>query len=168
MQCPYCGHDNDKVVDSRASEGGRVTRRRRECLDCTRRYTTYERLEETLRVAVIKKDGSRVPYDREKLVTGLQRACYKRPVMEAQIRQIVESTEEELFRAFEKEVPARFIGDTVSGYLRNVDQVAYIRFASVYRNFQDVGEFINEASEVKDTPVVGPEQRPLFDETPDE
>ena len=168
MQCPYCGHDNDKVVDSRSSEGGRVTRRRRECLDCVRRYTTYERLEETLRVAVIKKDGSRVPYEREKLVTGLQRACYKRPVTEAQIRQIVEATEEDLFRAFEKEVPARFIGDSVSGHLRNVDQVAYIRFASVYRNFQDLGEFINEASEVKDTPIIGPEQRPLFDETPDE
>jgi len=143
MQCPACGHDDDKVVDSRSSEGGRVIRRRRECLACGRRYTTYERVEETLRLMVIKKDGSRVPYNREKLILGLQRACYKRPVADSQIRQIVEATEEEIFRRFEKEVPARFIGDTVSGYLRNVDQVAYIRFASVYRNFQDVGEFIH-------------------------
>ena len=164
MQCPYCGRDNDKVVDSRSSEGGRVTRRRRECLECARRYTTYERLEETLRMTVVKKDGSRVPYEREKLVTGLQRACYKRPVMEAEIRRIIEATEEDIFQEFEKEVPARFIGDAVSGYLRAVDQVAYIRFASVYRNFQDVGEFINEASEVKDEPIIGPEQRPLFDD----
>ncbi len=164
MQCPSCGNDDDKVVDSRSSEGGRVIRRRRECLSCSRRYTTYERLEETLRLMVIKKDGSRVPYDREKLIMGLQRSCYKRPVGDAQIRQIVEAAEEEIFRSFEKEVPARFIGDLVSGHLRGVDKVAYIRFASVYRDFQDVGEFINEASEVIDTPVVGPDQHDLFEE----
>ena len=164
MQCPSCGQDNDKVVDSRSSEGGRVVRRRRECLACGRRYTTYERLEEILRMTVVKKDGSRVPYDREKLILGLQRACYKRPVADAQIRQIVEATEEEIFRRYAKEVPARFIGDLVCGHLRGVDKVAYIRFASVYRDFQDVGEFINEASEVRNTPVVGPEQQDLFDE----
>jgi len=163
MQCPACGHDDDKVVDSRSSEGGRVIRRRRECLACGRRYTTYERVEETLRLMVIKKDDSRVPYNREKLILGLQRACYKRPVADSQIRRIVEATEEEIFRRFEKEVPARFIGDLVCGHLRGVDKVAYIRFASVYRDFQDVGEFINEASEVKDTPVVGPDQQDLFD-----
>jgi transcriptional repressor NrdR len=162
MQCPFCGQDDDRVVDSRSSEGGRVTRRRRECLVCKRRYTTYERLEETLRMTVIKKDGSRVPYEREKLILGLQRACYKRPVTEANIRGIVEAAEEEIFRNFEKEVPARFIGDIVSRGLRDVDKVAYIRFASVYRDFQDVGEFINEASEVKDAPSVGPEQGELF------
>jgi len=163
MQCPSCGHDDDKVVDSRSSEGGRVIRRRRECLACGRRYTTYERLEEALRMTVVKKDGSRVPYEREKLILGLQRACYKRPVSELRIRQIVEATEEEVFRRYEKEVPARFIGDLVCGHLRGVDKVAYIRFASVYRNFQDVGEFINEASEVKDTPVIGPDQHGLFE-----
>ena len=164
MQCPSCGNDDDKVVDSRSSEGGRVVRRRRECLACGRRYTTYERLEETLRLSVIKKDGTRVPYDRDKLILGLQRACYKRPVADTQIRRIVEATEEEIFRRFEKEVPALFIGDLVCGHLRGVDKVAYIRFASVYRDFQDVGEFINEASEVKDTPVVGPDQQGLFEE----
>ena len=163
MQCPFCGQDDDRVVDSRSSEGGRVTRRRRECLVCKRRYTTYERLEETLRMTVIKKDGSRVPYDREKLIRGLQRACYKRPVTESQIRQIVEATEEELIKSYDKEVPARFIGDVVSSRLRSVDKVSYIRFASVYRDFRDIGEFIDEASEVRDTPVVGPEQRDLFE-----
>lgn len=164
MQCPACGNDDDKVVDSRSSEGGRVIRRRRECLSCSRRYTTYERVEETLRLSVIKKDGSRVPYDRQKLILGLQRSCYKRPVADSQIRQIVEAAEEEIFRRFDKEVPARFIGDLVCGHLRAVDKVAYIRFASVYRDFQDVGEFINEASEVKDTPVIGPDQKGLFEE----
>jgi len=164
MQCPFCGQDDDKVVDSRSSEGGRVVRRRRECLACRRRYTTYERAEETLRLTVVKKDGSRVPYERQKVITGLQRACYKRPITDQQIRQIVETTEEAMFRRFEKEVPSRFIGDVASAALRDVDKIAYVRFASVYRDFDDVGELIDEASEVRNAPVVGPDQRPLFDE----
>ena len=163
MQCPFCGKDNDKVVDSRASEGGRAVRRRRQCLNCRKRFTTYERPEENLRLTVIKKDQSRVPYEREKVIAGLQKACYKRPVTDEQIRQIVEATEEDIFRNFERAVPSTFIGDAVGDHLRRVDQIAYVRFASVYRNFADVGELIDEAREVKESPGVGPEQKELFD-----
>ena len=162
MQCPFCGQDSDRVVDSRGSDGGKSVRRRRECGACSRRFTTYERAEEALRLSVIKKDGSRVPYDREKLIVGLQKACYKRPVTEQQIRGIIEATEEDIFKQCDKDVPSRFLGDVVSGYLRKVDKIAYVRFASVYRNFADVGELIDEAREVKNIPVVGPEQRDLF------
>lgn len=162
MQCPFCGQDSDRVVDSRGSDGGKSIRRRRECSACSRRFTTYERAEEALRLSVIKKDGSRVPYDREKLIAGLQKACYKRPVTEQQIRDIIEATEEDIFKQCDKDVPSRFLGDVVSGYLRKVDKIAYVRFASVYRNFADVGELIDEAREIKNIPVVGPEQRDLF------
>lgn len=164
MQCPFCGQDNDKVVDSRSSEGGRVVRRRRQCLACNRRYTTYERPEEAIRLTVLKKDGSREPYDRQKIIAGLQKACSKRPVTNEQLRAIVEATEEDIFRQFGKEVPSGFIGDAVSTHLRDVDKIAYVRFASVYRQFADVGELIEEAREVEDLPVVGPEQAGLFDE----
>jgi len=150
------------VVDSRSSEGGRVVRRRRECLECRRRFTTYERVEEAVRITVIKRDGSREPYDRQKLTTGLERACSKRPITSDQFRHIVEATEEEIFRNYEKEVPSRAIGDAVAGRLREVDKIAYVRFSSVYRQFADVGELIEEAKEVRDLPVVGPEQRKLF------
>ena len=164
MQCPFCGQDNDRVVDSRSSEGGKVVRRRRECGSCKRRFTTYERAEEALRLTVIKKDGSRQPYDRQKLISGLGKACYKRPVTDQQIRAIVEATEEDIFRHCEKDVPSSFIGDVVSAHLRAVDKVAYMRFASVYRQFADVGELIEEATEVKDIPTVGLEQRELFED----
>src|ERR1044072_1855148 len=123
MQCPICGHDNDKVVDSRSSEGGRVVRRRRECLACTRRFTTYERPEENVRLTVIKKDGSRRTYQREKIMAGLQKACYKRPVTDEQIRLIVEATEEEIFRQYDRDVPSSFIGDAVSRNLKVVDKI---------------------------------------------
>ena len=162
MQCPFCGQDNDKVVDSRSSEGGRIIRRRRHCLACGKRYTTYERPEETIRLSVVKKDGSREPYDRQKVILGLQKACYKRPITDEQIRQIVEATEEEIFRSFDKELPSSFIGDSLSVRLRAIDKIAYVRFASVYRNFADVGELIDEAREAKDAPVVGPDQGDLF------
>jgi len=162
MECPFCGQDNDKVVDSRSSEGGKVVRRRRACLACGRRYTTYERPEEGLHLTMIKKDGSREPYDRQKVITGLQKACYKRPVTDAQIRQIVEAMEEEVFRRYDKEVPSSFVGDIVSSRLRDVDKIAYVRFASVYRQFADVGELIQEAQEAKNAPRIGPEQKDLF------
>jgi transcriptional repressor NrdR len=163
MQCPFCGQDNDKVVDSRSSEAGRVVRRRRHCLSCNRRFTTYERPEEHIRLTVIKKDGSRVPYDRQKVIEGLRKACYKRPVTDEQIRQIVDATEEEVFRSFEREVPSSFIGDAASRQLRDVDQIAYVRFASVYRNFKDVGELLDEAREIDELPRPAPGQRDLFD-----
>ena len=162
MQCPFCGQNNDKVVDSRSSEGGRAVRRRRECLACSRRFTTYERPEQVIRLTVTKKDNTRVPYDRQKIITGLEKACYKRPVTPEQIRRIVDAAEEEIFRHFDREVPSSFIGDVVSGCLKAVDKIAYVRFASVYREFADVGELIDEAEVVKDAPVVGPEQKDLF------
>ena len=164
MQCPFCGQDNDKVVDSRSSEGGCAVRRRRECLACGRRYTTYERAEEALRITVIKKDGSREPYDRRKIIAGLQKACYKRPVVDEDIRRIVEMAEEDIFRSYDKEVPSDFIGDVVSERLRGIDKIAYVRFASVYRQFTDVGELIHEAQQISDAPHVGPEQRKLFED----
>ena len=163
MQCPFCGLDDDKVIDSRSSEGGRVVRRRRECLECSRRFTTYERVEEVLRLSVIKKDGSREPYQREKMISGLEKACYKRPVSSEQIRQTVESAEEQVFKNFDKEVPSRFLGDALGAKLRELDKIAYIRFASVYREFTDVGELISEAQDVKSDPIIGPEQKDLFD-----
>jgi len=164
MQCPFCGQDNDKVVDSRSSEGGRVVRRRRECRNCHKRYTTYERLEETIRIMVVKKDGSREAYSRQKVITALQKACYKRAVTDDQIRKLVESVEEDIFRNFDKEVPSSFIGDRLCAGLQEVDKIAYVRFASVYRDFADVGELIDEAQEVKDAFVAGPEQKSLFEQ----
>jgi transcriptional repressor NrdR len=163
MQCPFCGHDNDKVVDSRSSEGGKTVRRRRQCLACHRRFTTYERPEEALRLTVLKKDGTREPYERGKLIAGLEKACSKRPVGGEQLRAIVEAVEEDIYRHFEREVPSTFIGDTVSRQLRGVDKIAYVRFASVYRNFGDLGELIQEATEVNRAAPVGKDQKPLFE-----
>ncbi len=163
MQCPFCGQDNDKVVDSRSSEGGRTVRRRRQCLSCQRRFTTYERPEEALRLTVIKKDGSRESYERQKVIAGLEKACSKRQVTGEQIRQIVEAAEEDIFRHYDREVPSSFIGDTISRHLREVDKIAYVRFASVYRNFGDIGELIEEAKEVNRLPTVSKEQKELFE-----
>jgi transcriptional repressor NrdR len=144
MKCPFCKEDRDKVVDSRSSDGGRIIRRRRQCLK--KRFTTYEKIGESSKLYVIKKDNSRVPYDRDKIVTGLQKACYKRPVSAEQIQRIADRIEESIFRSFDKEVPWAFIGESVMKELRKVDKVAYIRFASVYREFRDAGELIDEVS----------------------
>ncbi|HUU23367.1 MAG TPA: transcriptional regulator NrdR [Phycisphaerae bacterium] len=162
MQCPFCGQDNDKVVDSRSSEGGRAIRRRRQCLACGRRFTTYEYPEEGIRLKVIKKSGAIEMYEREKVIVGLQKACYKRPVSDPQIRGVVEQIEEELLQRFDKEVPSSVIGDLVMAQLQKLDKVAYVRFASVYRRFADVGELIEDAREVEKAPSPGPEQRKLF------
>lgn len=148
MRCPFCKEDRDKVIDSRSSDSGRVIRRRRECLVCGRRFTTYEKMSESFKLSVVKKDNSRVPYDRDKLVLGLRKACYKRPVSAEQIREIADRVEQELFRNFDREVASSFIGDCVIRRLREVDKVAYIRFASVYRDFKDAGELIKEVSQV--------------------
>ena len=166
MQCPFCGKDNDKVVDSRSSEGGKTVRRRRQCLVCHRRFTTYERPEEGLRLTVIKKDGAREPYERGKLIAGLEKACSKRPVGGQKLRAIVEAVEEDIYRQFEREVPSSFIGDAVIRHLCEVDKIAYVRFASVYRNFQDIGELIEEATEVDRASPAGKEQKPLFEPPP--
>ena len=142
MQCPFCRYDETKVVDSRTSQPHAI-RRRRECLECQRRFTTYEKIEESP-LRVIKKDGSRVPFDRERIRVGLEKACYKRPVSDEQIEGIINSVEQEVYQGFDREVPSREIGELVFGRLRDVDQVAFVRFASVYREFKDVNDFVEE------------------------
>jgi len=148
VRCPFCKEDRDKVVDSRSSDSGRVIRRRRQCLICKRRFTTYEKTGESFKLYVVKKDKSRVPYDRDKIIAGLQKACYKRPVSAEQIQQVADKAEEDIFRSFDKEVSSVFIGESVMKHLRTLDKVAYIRFASVYRDFKDAGELIEEVSRV--------------------
>ena len=147
MRCPFCKEDNDKVIDSRSSEGGRIIRRRRECLECSRRFTTYEKIGEASKLNVVKKDGTRVPYDRDKLIAGLQKACYKRPVSAEKMQELADRIEEEVFRNYDKEVSALFLGEQAMRFLRKVDKVAYIRFASVYREFTDAGDLLNEVSQ---------------------
>ncbi len=162
MRCPFCKEDHDKVVDSRSSDAGRVIRRRRQCLTCKKRFTTYEKIGESFKLYVVKKDNARVPYDRDKIIAGLQKACYKRPVSAEQIQQIADRAEEEIFRNFDKEVSSAFIGESVMKHLRIVDKVAYIRFASVYRDFQDAGELIDEVSQaIQEAEHIG--QPKLFD-----
>jgi transcriptional repressor NrdR len=143
MKCPFCHQDNDRVIDSRASEDGFATRRRRECLDCRRRYTTYERVEATA-IKVIKKDGSRVPFDRTKIKQGLEKACWKRPVSDAQLEALITAVEDEVGAKADTEVESRHVGELVMQHLRALDQVAYVRFASVYRRFQHVHDFVDE------------------------
>jgi len=142
--CPYCEHNDDKVIDSRASEGGKVVRRRRECLKCHKRFTTYERVEESARLVVLKKDGTHVPFNRENILRGVIAACGKRPVPEDAKLGIVEEVEEELHREFEREVPSKVIGEKVMSRLRHLDEVAYVRFASEHYQFRNVGEFVEE------------------------
>ena len=143
MKCPFCQSDNDRVVDSRTSPDGAATRRRRECLSCKRRYTTYERVEATS-VKIVKKDGVREPFDRGKIKRGLEKACWKRPVSDSQLESIIASVENDLEKNFESEVESRHLGELVMQHLREVDQVAYVRFASVYRQFQDLHDFVSE------------------------
>ncbi|HEY5504999.1 MAG TPA: transcriptional regulator NrdR [Sedimentisphaerales bacterium] len=154
MRCPFCKEEQDKVIDSRSSDGGRIIRRRRQCLACNKRFTTYEKTSESFRMYVIKKDNSRVPYDREKIVAGLQKACYKRSVSAEQVRQIADKVEEDIFKNFDKEVTSSFIGESVIKHLRDVDKVAYIRFASVYRDFKDAGDLIDEITQAISQPDV--------------
>jgi transcriptional repressor NrdR len=143
MRCPYCDADNDRVLDSRASEDGRSIRRRRMCNHCQRRFTTYERVEEST-IAVIKKGSVREPFSREKISRGLERACWKRPISSEQIRKIVSVVEAEIYQDFEDEVPSEAIGEIVMRHLVDLDQVAYVRFASVYREFKDLNDFVSE------------------------
>ena len=149
MKCPFCKCDRDRVVDSRTSQDGFVIRRRRLCEACDRRFTTYEKIERT-QPRVVKKDGSRVPFDRERIRCGLEKACYKRPVSADLIDDMVSQIETQVYEAFDREVPSQFIGEQVMERLRELDQVAYIRFASVYREFKDVSEFVAEARPMLD------------------
>jgi len=163
VRCPFCKEDNDKVVDSRSSDSGRVIRRRRQCLACERRFTTYEKTSESFKLHVVKKDKSRVPYDREKVIIGLQKACYKRPVSAEEIQLVADKAEEDVFRRFDKEVTSAFLGECIMKHLRDLDKVAYIRFASVYREFQDAGELLDEVTKaIHDTESA--EQLKLFDQ----
>ena len=143
MKCPHCQQDNDRVIDSRASEDGAAIRRRRECLDCRYRYTTYERVDRTS-IKVIKKDGVREPFDRQRLKAGLEKACWKRPISDARLEQIVTAVENDVESKFDSEVESRYLGELVMHHLRQLDQVAYVRFASVYRQFEDVQDFVDE------------------------
>jgi transcriptional repressor NrdR len=143
MRCPFCKKDNDKVIDSRSANAGATVRRRRECLACSKRFTTYEKVEE-ITLYVIKKDGRRDVFDREKIKRGLLTACKKRPVSLQTIEDIVNRIEIELYEKFDREVKSTKIGDLVMRELKAIDHVAYVRFASVYREFKDVGEFMRE------------------------
>jgi transcriptional repressor NrdR len=143
MRCPFCDHQEDKVVDSRASREGGAIRRRRECIGCHRRYTTYERVEEVLPL-VIKKDGRREPFDRLKILQGLKKACEKRPVGLSVLEEVVDRVEKKLQELGEPETSSRVIGEEVMAQLHRIDQVAYVRFASVYREFKDVTQFLDE------------------------
>ena len=143
MRCPFCQTDNDRVLDSRSSEEGYAIRRRRECMQCKRRYTTYERLEE-LAIKVVKKDGIREPFSREKIRRGLARACWKRPLSDDQIDTVVAEIESDVYANFESEIETQELGGMVMEHLGRLDQVAYVRFASVYREFKDVHDFVDE------------------------
>ncbi|MEQ8847244.1 transcriptional regulator NrdR [Botrimarina sp.] len=143
MRCPFCRRDNDRVIDSRASQDGAAIRRRRECLGCGRRYTTYERPEEAT-IKVVKRDGSRAPFEREKIQRGLERACWKRSISTRQIEATVTAIENDVFQSFETEITSAELGKLVLEHLRELDQVAFVRFASVYRKFNDARDFFEE------------------------
>ena len=143
MKCPYCGYKESKVVDSRPAEEGSSIRRRRECLSCERRFTTYETVE-SLPMVVIKKDGSRQSFDRSKVLRGMIRACEKRPVTLSQLEKIADDIEQELQSSLEREISTVDIGEMVMTRLKDVDEVAYVRFASVYRQFKDINTFMEE------------------------
>ena len=148
MRCPQCGHEEDKVVDSRPSQDGRAIRRRRECLKCSGRYTTYEYVEQSA-LTVLKSDERREPFDRNKILHGIKLACNKRPVSAKQMESMVETIEADIHASGRNEVPSAEIGEMVIAKLREVDEVAYIRFASVYRDFQDMNEFLAEMNKLR-------------------
>jgi transcriptional repressor NrdR len=147
MKCPYCNKENTRVIDSRPAEDGLSIRRRRECDECGKRFTTYEKIE-TIPLVVIKKDNTREPYDREKITSGVFRSCHKRPISVAQINELVDEVETAIYNREEKEIPSTVIGEMVMDKLRDMDAVAYVRFASVYREFKDVGTFMDELKKI--------------------
>ena len=147
MKCPFCSHLEDKVIDSRSSNEDRSVRRRRECLKCKRRFTTYEYVEETP-IMVIKKDGRREAFDRNKMISGILKACEKRPVSVEKVQAVVDKVEKELQKSFDKEVKVKDIGELVMDHLHKLDEVAYVRFASVYRQFKDINQFMKELKDL--------------------
>src|SRR5688572_7397119 len=152
MRCPFCSADKEslKVIDSRTCENGRSIRRRRQCLNCSKRFTTYERVEQVTRLMVVKKDGRRVPWDRERILAGLERACFERPIPENELIRITDEVEDEVKAAYDREVPSTAVGQMVVEKLRRLDQVAYVRFASVYRQFKTLEDLVGEAQAVID------------------
>lgn len=147
MKCPFCGHENTRVIDSRPAEDNNSIRRRRVCDECDKRFTTYEKVE-TIPLIIIKKDNNRETYDRTKIEAGVLRACHKRPISVNQITHLVDEVETEIFSQEEKEIPSRAIGELVMDKLKDLDAVAYVRFASVYREFKDVNTFMDELKKV--------------------
>ena len=149
MKCPFCGCENTRVVDSRPADDSNSIRRRRSCDDCDKRFTTYEKVE-TIPLIVIKKDDKREAYDRKKIEAGVLRACHKRPISAEQITRLIDDVETEVFKREEKEVPSSVIGEIVMSKLENLEAVAYVRFASVYREFKDINTFMDELKKVLD------------------
>ncbi len=143
MKCPFCGHEDDKVIDSRPTDEGSAVRRRRECGSCLKRYTTYEKVE-SLPLMIIKKDNTRQPFNRDKLLNGILRACEKRPISLAEMEKMVDEIEVELQNSLQREVTSKALGEMVMTRLKKVDDVAYVRFASVYRQFKDINTFLDE------------------------
>ncbi len=149
MKCPFCGHENTRVIDSRPAEENNAIRRRRVCDECDKRFTTYEKVE-TIPLIIMKKDNNSETYDRSKIEAGVLRACHKRPISASQIDQLVDEVETEVFKREEKEIPSQVIGEYVMEKLRELDMVAYVRFASVYREFKDINTFMDELKKVLD------------------
>ena len=149
MKCPFCGHENTRVIDSRPADENNSIRRRRVCDECAKRFTTYEKVE-TIPLIVIKKDNNRETYDRSKIEAGVLRACHKRPISANQINQLVDEVETDIFNREEKEISSSEIGELVMDKLKNLEAVAYVRFASVYREFKDVNTFMDELKRVLD------------------
>ena len=147
MKCPFCLHEDDKVIDSRSSNEGKSVRRRRECMKCKKRFTTYEYVEE-VPLMVIKKDGRRESFDRNKIISGILKACEKRPVSVEKVETLVDRVEKELQKSFDKEVKAQVVGELVMDTLHKLDEVAYVRFASVYRQFKDINQFMKELKDL--------------------
>jgi transcriptional repressor NrdR len=165
MRCPYCDADKDrlKVIDSRSCDAGKAIRRRRRCLHCGKRFTTYERVERRVSLTVVKRDGRREPWDREKIIAGLERACFKRPVPHEELIRIRDDVEDEVFKNALREVPSELIGKLVSERLRLLDQVSYVRYASVHKRFQTLDELVENARAVIDARrFEDPDQGRLF------
>lgn len=163
MICPYCGENDDKVIDSRSTEAGEVIRRRRQCLKCDRRFTTYERIEQASRLTVVKKDGTRVPFNPDNIARGVAAAIGKRGVPEDFRRRLVEEVEEELHAEFEREVPSRMIGERVMAKLRSLDAIAYIRFATEHLQMGGVEELQKELEDLRTRPIEVRDQQPLWE-----
>ncbi|MCA9278430.1 MAG: transcriptional repressor NrdR [Phycisphaeraceae bacterium] len=163
MHCPYCETDDDKVIDSRPSDEGRAIRRRRECNSCHKRFTTYERVEQTARLMVVKKDGTRVQFNPENILRGVQAACGKRPVPEHAKQSLVDAIEDELHRDFDREVPSIVIGERVMSRLRDLDEIAYIRYACEYHGLETADQVAAEASEFARRPKHIRDQQDLFE-----